>query len=110
MKYFIYEHERKNTVDHEFQKGHFDGHTFGKSDSIFLSDDCLFTIGMLGFFKSVIPCYNDHSEFEIGRELWGRIVKKAQEVGGEVPECISEADKWAEETFREYDVFTIIGV
>ena len=41
MKYFVFDHERKNTVYHEFQKGRFDGHTFWKSDSISISDDLL---------------------------------------------------------------------
>lgn len=38
MKYFAPDSERVNTVYHEFQKGRFDGHTFQKKDSIFLSE------------------------------------------------------------------------
>lgn len=43
-------------------------------------------------------------------ELWNNIMLKAQEIGGEVLTCISEADEWAKSTFLEYDVFTILDL
>ncbi len=110
MKYFVNDNERKNTVYHEFQKGCFDGQTFWKSDSISLSDDLLCTLGIRELFISLIPDYNDYSEFEIDKELWNRIMQKAQQIGGEVLACILEADQWVTNTFLEYEVFTIIGV
>ena len=110
MKYFVYDNEIKNTVYHEFQKGSFDGHTFWKSDSISLSDDFLITLGIDDFFASVIPNYNDYSEFEIDKELWNCIMQKAQQVGGEVLECILEANEWVKNTYLEHDIFTIIGI
>lgn len=110
MKYFVYDHERRNTVYHEFQKGRFDGHTFWKSDSISLSDDLHYTLGLSDFLVSLIPDYNDYAEFEIDRELWSRIMQKARQTGGEVLVCLSEADEWVQNTLSEYDVFTVIGV
>lgn len=110
MKYFVFDHERKNTVYHEFQKGRFDGHTFWKSDSISLSDDLLVALEIEELFANVIPNYNSYSEFEIDRELWKHIMQKAQQIGGEVLICILEADEWVKSTFLEYDVFTLIGV
>lgn len=110
MRYFVRDNERKNTVYHEFQKGSFDGQTFWKSDSISLSDDLLFTLGIRELFMSVIPNYNDYSAVEIDKELWNCIKQKAQQIGGEVFACITEADQWATSTFLEYEVFTIIGV
>lgn len=110
MKYFVSDNERKNTVYHEFQKGSFDGHTFWKSDSISISDDDAYELGVLNLFKSVIPDYNEYSEFEIDMALWNCIKQKAQQIGGEVLECILEAEQWVEKTYLEYEVFTIIGV
>ena len=110
MKYFVHDCERKNTVYHEFQKGKFDGHTFWKSDSISLSDDLLFTLGIENIFADVIPNYNTYSEFEIDNDLWNRIILRAQEIGGEVLTCISEADEWVKNAYLEYDVFTVIGI
>ena len=110
MKYFMHDSKRKNTVYHEFQKGRFDGETFWKSDSISLSDDLLCTLGIRELFIDVIPGYNDYSEFEIDKELWNRIMQKAQQIGGEVLACLSEADQWAANTFLDHAVFTIIGV
>lgn len=110
MKYFVFDHERINTVYHEFQKGKFDDITFWKDDSISLSDDLLFTLHIEDLFASVIPGYNSYSQFEIDKELWEKIMSAAQQVGGEVLACLSEADEWAKNTYLEYDVFTIIGV
>jgi len=110
LKYFVFDYERKNTVYHEFQKGKFDGHSFWKNDSISLSDDMLFTLGIEDLFADTIPDYNSYSEFEINKELWNNIKQKAKEIGGKLYECISEADEWIENTYLEYEVFTIIGV
>ncbi len=110
MKYFVHDSERKNTVYHEFQKGKFDGHTFWKNDSISLSDDIFFTLGIGNLFADVIPNYNPYEEFEIDNELWNSIMLKAQEIGGEVLTCILEADEWAKNTFLEYGVFTILDL
>ncbi len=110
MKYFVYDYERKNTVYHEFQKGKWDGKTFWKEDSICLSDDMLFTLGIEDLFTAVIPGYNSCSESEVDKVLWNIIKQDALKIGGQVLECISEADEWVESNFLEYDVFTIIGV
>ena len=110
MNYFVYDNERKNTVYHEFQKGSFDGHTFWKSDSISLSDDFLIKLGIRDLFISVIPNYNDYSEFEINKDLWNCIMWKAKQIGGEVLMCILEANEWVTNVYLEHDVFTIIGV
>lgn len=110
MKYFAADSERKNTVYHEFQKGHFDGKTFWKADSINLSDDLLFTLHIEDLFRRVIPDYSDTGESEIMPALWANILREAEAVGGAVFDCIAEADAWAKETFREYDVFTVIGI
>ncbi len=110
MKYFVFDQERKNTLYHEFQKGKFDGKTFWKKDSIYLSDDMLITLGIDDLFVEVIPNYDTCSELEIDKELWMNIKQKAEEIDGEVYACIFEADDWVQNTYLKYDVFTIIGL
>ena len=109
-KYFVFNQERKNTVYHEFQKGKWDGHTFWKYDSICLSDDLLVEFRIDELFADVIKDYNTYSEFEIDEKIWSEIKLRAEQIGGEILECILEADEWVVNTFLEYDVFTLIGV
>lgn len=110
MKFFVYNDERKNTVYHEFQKGHFDEKTFWKDDSICLSDDLLYTLGIEDLFICIIPNYCSTGEIEVNPQIWEAVKGEAEKAGGDIQECILEADKWARDTFIKYDVFTIIGV
>lgn len=110
MNYFVRENERKNTVYHEFQKGHFDEMTFGKEDSIYLHDDIHFTLELTGLFRKVISNYSDTDEVEVTKNQWKKIMSEAALVGGKTEECLKEANEWVEKTFAEYDVFTMIGL
>ena len=110
MKFFVCSNNRINTVYHEFQKGCFDGKTFWKDDSICLSDDQLFTLGVEKLFYRTIPDYSDTDEVEVTPKAWEAVKTKAQSLGGDIRECIAEADEWAQSAFSEYGVFTIIGV
>lgn len=110
MKYFVEVKDMVNTVYHEFQKGHFDGVTFWKEDSICLHDDIVCALGLEELFASVIPQYCSTEEIEVNEEQWNEMVQKAAHIGGEVKECITEADAWVKNTFAEHGVFTIIGV
>ncbi len=110
MKYFVTDQERRNTIYHEFQKGHFDGKTFWKADSLCLHDDVLYTSGLEGIFRRVIPDYSDTGESEIDAKLWNTIVQEAYQSDGTALECLLEADAWARDTLEEYGVFTIIGI
>lgn len=60
-------------------------------------------------FKSVFDYYESYGEMEVSKAQWEAILKMAAEIGGEIEECISEADVWVQETFEEYEVFTMIG-
>ena len=110
MNYFVTDEERRNTVYHEFQKGHFDGKTFWKADSLCLHDDVLYTSGLEGIFRRVISDYSDTGECEIDIILWNAVMQEAQRSGGTALECLQEADAWVCDTLQEYGVFTIIGV
>lgn len=110
MKYFVRDCDRTSTVYHEFQKGFFDGVSFWKEDSLCIHDDVHFNLNLSDLFLKVIPGYYDADEIEVTRQQWERIMAEAALVGGEVEECMKEADVWVRETFAEYDVFTMIGL
>lgn len=41
---------------------------------------------------------------------WQQICENARNAGGEVLEAIEELNEWVSETFKEYEVFTILGI
>lgn len=110
MKYFTYENQRKNTCYHEWYKGHFDGVSFWKNDSLLIYEDIHCMLGLEDVFKMFIPNYDPLGEIEVSEKQWDMIMKKSAEIGGQIYECLKEADNWVKETFREYDVFTMIGM
>lgn len=110
MKYFITENERTGTCYHEWQKGHFDGVSFWRNDSLLLHEDMHYKFHLEEIFKILMPHYNPCGEVEVSKTQWVLILKKADEIGGDVAECIHEADIWAKETFEKYEVFTMIGM
>ncbi|MDE6501155.1 MAG: ribosomal protein S18-alanine N-acetyltransferase [Ruminococcus sp.] len=110
MKYFIYENQRNSTCYHEWYKGHFDGISFWKSDSLLISEDMHFMLGLEEIFSMIIPDYDPVGETEVSENQWIMIMKKASETGGQIYECLKEADSWVTETFKEHNVFTMIGM
>ncbi|MBR1529842.1 MAG: hypothetical protein IJ642_11145 [Oscillospiraceae bacterium] len=110
MKYFITEQERENTCYHEWQKGHFDGVSFWKNDSLLISEDMHYKLGLEELFKIIIPEYDPLGETEVSEKQWILLMQKASELGGEVLECLQEADKWVNNTLKEYYMFTMIGM
>ena len=109
MKYFITERERDGTWYHEWFKGKHNGETFWNDDSILLSVETMRDIGLYKFFYDVIPNYDKYEDAVIDKKLWERIKECSKEYSTQIQECIAEAESWVQETFREYDVFTIIG-
>lgn len=110
MKYFIYENQRKGTCYHEWYKGHFDGVSFWKNDSLLISDDIHWELSLKEIFRMFIPDYDPFGEIEVSENQWDMIIKKSAEIGGKLYECLKEADNWIKETFKQYDVFTMIGM
>ena len=109
MKYFITERERDGTWYHEWAKGKHSGETFWNDDSILLSVETMRDIGLYKFLYDVIPNYDKYEDAVIDKELWERIKERSKEYSTQIQECIAEAESWVQETFKEYDVFTIIG-
>ena len=75
-----------------------------------MSDDILYSLGIEKLFIDTIPDYDCFGESLIDNSIWNNIINKAEKIGGEVYECILEADEWVQQTFMEYNVFTIIGI
>ncbi len=109
MKYFITELERDGTWYHEWAKGKHNGETFWNDDSILLAVQTMRDIGLYKFFYDVIPNYDAYENAVIDKVLWERIKERSKEYGRQIQECIAEAESWVQETFKEYDVFTIRG-
>lgn len=115
MKYFLNEDERKasnSTCYHEFAKGEWDENAcvFWHNDSLNIHDDLLITIGLDKLILSMVDDYNPVGETKVSKEQWENICAKAEEIGGDLLEAIYEVTPWAEANFRQYEVFTIIGV
>lgn len=109
MKYFITERERDGTWYHEWARGRHNGETFWSDDSILLAVQTMRDVDIYSFFYDVIPNYDAYEDAVIDKQLWESIKLRSKEVGGEIAECIAEAEDWVQETFKQYDVFTIIG-
>ncbi|MBQ9868654.1 MAG: hypothetical protein IJM32_03260 [Ruminococcus sp.] len=109
MKYFITERERDGTWYHEWAKGKHNGETFWNDDSTLLSVETMRDIGLYDFFYDVIPHYDAYEDAVVDKELWERIKERSKEYSTQIQECIAEAESWVQETFKEYDVFTIRG-
>lgn len=109
MKYFITERERDGTWYHEWAKGKHNGETFWSDDSILLSVETMRDIGLYKFFYDVIPHYDKYEDAAIDKDLWENIKERSKEYSTQIQECIAEAEDWVQDTFKEYEVFTIIG-
>ena len=115
MKYFVTEKERKeygSSCFHEFQKGGWDERNpeFWKEDSVCIHDDIMCELAFGSLIQKVIPEYDPFGITMITRARWKKIVDAASEMGGDIAVLVDEADVWAQETFREYGLFTILGI
>lgn len=70
----------------------------------------MIAIGLDKLILSMVDDYDPVGETKISKEQWGDICAKAEESGGDLLEAIYEVAPWAEANFRQYEVFTIIGV
>lgn len=110
MKYFVMLDECKNTCYHEFYKGEWDEETFWKNDSLYLHDDFLFDLKLEDLFYEVNSSYDPFGEVEMDKKHWQQICENARSVGGEALEAIEELNEWVSEAFKDYEVFTILGI
>lgn len=110
MKYFITEKERKNlhsTYFFEFQEGQENKkYSFicWKENSMLLNAD-LFDKSEL---YKIIPDFKYYADTVVNKENWTII--KNSEKSQLAQNIIDELSEWAEENFKKYDYFVIIGL
>ena len=122
-RYFVTNAERTSTAYHEFYMGKWDGQTFWRDDSIFLSDDLL--EDNRAFFraiKSVVPYFDPYGVTEISINAWDRIGEIIANTDSDMnsqtdtedvchmAEMYAEADKWVKQNCTDEECFTILGL
>lgn len=109
MKYF--EKDIKGGCYDEFAKGKWDGKTFWSGDSLYLYDDWIDDLKLYTLiFSKVFELYNRWGPNEVTHEQWTKMLSLSKEIGGEVEDLFLELAPWADENFKEHDVFTVLGV
>ncbi len=111
MKYFVTNKNRKGTAYLEFYKGHWDGKTFNKDDSLFLNENILsdnneFNSAIL----SVVPEYDPYGITEISATQWKEIGDVFTNKSIESRKIYMELNSWLLNVFQTADCFTIIGL
>lgn len=115
MKYFITETERRNsgeTCYHEFYKGDWNNEKciYWNEDSLSIHEDNMDTLQLYTLISKVVPYYNYYGETRIDENQWKEIYLLAKKQSGELFCAIREVSPWVEENFKEYSVFTILGL
>ena len=111
MKYFVTAPQRQGTCYHEFWRGKWDGVSFWAEDSILLHDDVLDECpDFPKILLAVIPGYAPFGVTEVTCPQWEAVGALTEAAGGSAAELYREADAWAQEVFRTYDCFTILGI
>lgn len=109
MKYF-----EKNITGgcyDQFAMGKWDGKTFWSSNSLYLFDEWIDELTLYTLvFSKVFERYNCWGPNEVTREQWDQMLSLSKEIGGEVEELFRELEPWADENFKDHDVFSILGV
>ncbi|MBQ8827336.1 MAG: hypothetical protein IJ007_09615 [Oscillospiraceae bacterium] len=106
MKFFITEEQRKEqggSCYFEFQKGQPDPDykfTCWKSDSLLMHMDTADKTALYKMFEG----FDYYGVTVVDREKWESFRQNADK------ELLEELNEWAEENFREYDYFVIIGL
>ena len=108
MKYFATLNEREGTCYHEFQKGEWNDE-FWFEDSIYLSDDFM-SRDLFELISACAPEYDPYGVTVITRRQWNDICTLAENHTPETAAIIAEANIWVQEIFKEYMVFSILGI
>lgn len=98
---------------YEFSKGRLehkeDENPFWKENSVFIEDMTVTDLKIDRLFAKVLEDYDSTGETFVNKEQWADIVALAKE-DGSWEEFVGEMAGWVEETFTEYDGFTIVGL
>lgn len=83
---------------------------FRSDDSIYMHDDIMVQLKFGELILKVIPTFTDYGETEINTYNWEIIYETAKNENGELKAMIEELSLWVNDTFSEYNVFTILGI
>ena len=103
-KYKVYEF-RKGIIDYENDEA-----PHWKEDSLYIEDDFIRELQLDSLFSETLEDYDCTGETVVTPLQWEKITARAAEAGGKWQEVIEELSPWAEETFANFDCFTVIGV
>ncbi len=112
MKYFITEEERKRiggTCFFEFQKGQENREekiSFWKEDSLILDAEIMDEFK----FGKLFPGFDYYGNTTVTREHWEVVKEKVKEKSQEVQDIFGELYTFAEENFKYFDYFLILGL
>lgn len=111
MKYFLtFDQLGSDTCYHEFYKGEYDGGACWKQDSIYVHDDFETANIIYHLIGLVIKDCDPYDYTVINKTQWEIIYNTALSKDEDIASIFKELNKWAIETFEEYDVFTLIGL
>lgn len=83
---------------------------FWKEDSLCISDDDMYSLGLDNLLSCALDKYAPFGETEIDAEQWRQIYSDAEKIGGSLFEAILEVTPWVEDNFKQYTIFTILGI
>ena len=109
--YFVDENQRKasqSTSYFEFQKGHYT--TCWCENSINICTWVWDEYEMSGLIRQVIKDFDYYGITEVTKKQWNRLVELSKATSAKAEPILMEAASWAEECFKENEVFTIIGM
>ncbi len=109
-KYFVCANQCEGLCYHEFYKGKWDRESFWSEDSIYIYHGNFINTGFEKLLLEVLPTYNPFGETEITESDWEKIVNKALVADVKNADIVNEVGEWIQETFKKYDVFTVLGV
>ena len=111
MEYLVTESQRKasrSTCYIEFQKGQY--HGCWQEDSVSLHDDLWTQNHLSVLFGRVLPDFDFYGITTVNAAQWEELHRLAQEGSPGQKAILDELSPWAEDCFREQEVFTIIGM
>ena len=112
MKYFITAEERKtsgSTCYFEFMKGRYHDKCW-LPYSISISDELWDEVGLSKLISGVIGCFDYYGVTVINKHQWGEIVKNSKGSDPIIEDVIEELIPWLKDCFKDYEVFTILGI
>lgn len=96
---------------HVFYRGRFDGSSCYRDDSLLINDNDLWTVkGLIEALCDAVPGYDVYGKSIVTPEQWREVGMLIQSKDRESQIAYAEADSWAQDVFKSFDCFTIIGL